>query len=199
MSNHAVNEAGNIRTAPGSKEDMEGVIAQTRQICNAMTVVINEIHNYLVPRAAEFGVVLDAQAEHAWAMSAWITISRDSKAQYRMPPRRLGVANNATNPRPPKSPKSELFPRAEPPAAGPVPFSNPAMSPALAKLRQMLSNDQVEEEELLAILRESSPRQTLFLSRLDEIPARTAELCLQRWPVIVELVESMRADNGEAV
>jgi hypothetical protein len=45
-------------------------------------------------------------------------------------------------------------------------------------------------------LRESSPDQTQFVSNFEAIPARTAELCLQRWPVILELVQSVRNENG---
>ena len=42
------------------------------------------------------------------------------------------------------------------------------------------------------------PDQTLLLSNFEAIPARTAVLCLERWPVILELVQSMRSDdNGE--
>jgi hypothetical protein len=189
---------------PSSKDnvDMDAIVGQANQLANTILLALRTVHEYIVPRALSHGIKLSARDQHAWAMNLTIALSQ-AKAHRWMPATRLQKptarrrapveSDDSQTPR-----KSELFPRAEPPAGDPVPFSNPAISPALAKLRQMLSNDHVEEEELLAILRESSPRQTLFLSRLDEISARTAELCLQRWPVIVELVESMRADNGEA-
>jgi hypothetical protein len=102
-----------------------------------------------------------------------------------------------------KKPKTELFPRSEKPAApaedAELPFSNPAMAPALKKLREMLRRDSINEAELIGILRESSPDQTLLLNNFEAIPTRTAELCLERWPVILELVQSMRNDdNGDA-
>jgi hypothetical protein len=63
-------------------------------------------------------------------------------------------------------------------------------------VRQLLQCDSVNKAELLAIVKESSPCQTLFLNNLEQIPAKTAELCLQGWPTIVELVESMRTETG---
>ena len=92
--------------------------------------------------------------------------------------------------------KTEQPQKKEPPAGKAEAFAEPNIAPALRKLREMLANDRVNEEELLAILRESAPRQTLFLKSLDEIPTRTAQLCLQRWATILELVQSMR-DDGE--
>jgi len=62
----------------------------------------------------------------------------------------------------------------------------------------MLRRDAVGEAELIEILRESSPDQSPLLTNFEAIPARTAELCLERWPVILELVQSMRNDGGEA-
>jgi hypothetical protein len=60
--------------------------------------------------------------------------------------------------------------------------------------------DLVDEAELIEILRESSPDQSPLLSNFEAIPARTAELCLERWPLILELVQSMRnEDGGEAL
>jgi hypothetical protein len=73
----------------------------------------------------------------------------------------------------------------------------PAIAPALRKLRGMLKRDAIDEAELIEILRESSPGQSPLLSNFEAIPARTAELCLERWPVILEMVQSMRHENSE--
>jgi hypothetical protein len=96
------------------------------------------------------------------------------------------------------SPKTELFPRSKQSLYSNVPFSSPTIAPALHKLRQFLQRDAITEAELLGIVHESSPRQTLFLDNLDQIPTRTAELCLERWPTIVELVEASRNNGPEA-
>ena len=100
--------------------------------------------------------------------------------------------------------RPELFERPEQPAhtesgsnQPTVPFSDPSVVPALKKLRQVLQRDSITEMELLGIVKESSPRQTLFLDNLDQIPARTAELCLQRWPTIMELVQASRDEDPE--
>ena len=117
-----------------------------------------------------------------------------SKAHYRMPATRLErPAKKKAPAKSVQSQKRELFSRTEEPA---IPFSDPTITPALRKLRELLQRDAISEPELLAIVRESSPRQTLFLDNFEQIPARTAELCLQRWPTIVELVEAERSSNG---
>jgi len=118
-----------------------------------------------------------------------------AKAWLRMPATRFEKRSEKE-----KKPKTELFPLCEKPALPTgdteLPFSNPAIAPALRKLRAMLRRDSVDEAELIEILRESSPDQTPLLSNFQAIPAKTAELCLQRWPVILELVQSMRHDDG---
>jgi hypothetical protein len=63
--------------------------------------------------------------------------------------------------------------------------------------RQMLKRDSIDEEELLAILRESTPQDAVAPPTLDEAPARSLELLLSRWSVVRELVEAGRQDNGE--
>jgi hypothetical protein len=148
-------------------------------------------------KAAEYGIILTEQDLHSWSMSAWMELAK-AKAWLRMPATRFEKRSEKD-----KKPKTELIPPSENPAAAAedaeLPFSNPAIAPALRKLRGMLRRDSVDEAELIEILRESSPNQTLLLSSFEEIPTKTAELCLQRWPVILELVQSMRnADGGEA-
>jgi hypothetical protein len=68
--------------------EVAAVRAQATQVANAMLIVLKEVHEYLVPAAAEAGVVLDSQAAHAWAMSAWICLSNGSKAHWKMPTER---------------------------------------------------------------------------------------------------------------
>jgi hypothetical protein len=173
---------------------MEMVVSQAIQVANCQLVAIRETHGYLKSKAAEYGVILTEQDLHSWSMSAWMELAK-AKAWLRMPATRFEKRSEKD-----KKPKTELFPRSEQ-AANPAEeaelrFSNPAMAPALKKLREMLRRDSVNEAELLGILRESSPDQSPLLSNFEAIPARTAELCLQRWPVILELVQSMRNDEG---
>jgi hypothetical protein len=48
--------------------------------------------------------------------------------------------------------------------------------------------------------KDRKPKTELFpRSEQPTIPARTAELCVQRWPVILELVQSMRNENDGEV
>jgi hypothetical protein len=138
----------------------------------------------MLPKVREYGVELDAAAKSSWAMSLWITVARE-RAWLRMPATRFER-------------KAEEPQKPEPPPAKTVPFSESNIAPALAKLRQMLKNDDVNEEELMAILRESAPRHTVLFSQLDEVPSRTVELCIQRWETIRELIAAMRGDGGEA-
>ena len=148
---------------------LDGVVAQANQLANMILLALRTVHEYIEPRAASHGIKLSAREKHAWAVSLSIALSQ-SKAHQRMPATRL--SQPATKKAPAKSvasPKNELFPRSaeQPPA---VPFSDPAIAPALRKLRQLLQRDSVTEPELLAILRESAPRQTLFLDNLEQIP-----------------------------
>jgi hypothetical protein len=173
---------------------MEMVVSQAIQVANCQLVAIRETHGYLKRKAAEYGVILTEQDLHSWSMSAWLELAK-AKAWLRMPATRFEKHSDKD-----RKPKTELFPRSEQ-AANPagdaeLPFSNPAVAPALKKLRGMLKRDAVDETELLRILGESSPDQNLSLNTLEAIPARTAELCVQRWPVILELVQSMRNDEG---
>jgi hypothetical protein len=176
---------------------MEMVVSQAIQVANCQLVAIRETHGYLKRKAAEYGIILTEQDLHSWSMSAWMELAK-AKAWLRMPATRFEKRSEKE-----KKPKTEVFPHSEelanPIGDAELPFSNPAMASALRKLRAMLRRDSVNESELIAILRESSPDQTLLLSNFEEIQARTAELCLQRWPVILELVQSMRnEDGGEA-
>jgi hypothetical protein len=173
---------------------MEMVVSQAIQVANCQLVAIRETHGYLKRKAAEYGIILTEQDLHSWSMSAWMELAK-AKAWLRMPATRFEKRSDKD-----RKPKPELFPRSEqaaiPAGEAELPFSNPAIAPALKKLRQMLRRDSVDESELLEILKESSPDQTQLLSNFEEIPTRTAELCLQRWPVILELVQSMRNDEG---
>jgi hypothetical protein len=181
---------------PAHNNDLDTAVGIANQYANQILLALRTIHEYVAPRAAAHGIKLSARELHAWSVSLSIALSQ-SKTHYRMPATRL--EKPVTKKAPAKSVQSqkrELFPRTEEPA---IPFSDPTVTPALRKLRELLQRDSVNEAELLAILKESSPRQTLFLDTLEQIPERTAELCLQRWPTIVELVEAERQnDNGEA-
>jgi len=189
----------NNRPTPrlSTETEMEMVVSQAIQVANCQLVAIRETHSYLKRKAAAYGIILTEQDLHSWSMSAWMELAK-AKAWLRMPATRFEKRSEKE-----KRPKTELFPRSERPISpagdAELPFSNPAMAPALRKLRGMLRRDSVDEAELIEILRESSPDQTQFVSNFEAIPARTAELCLQRWPVILELVQSMRnEDGGEA-
>jgi hypothetical protein len=189
MSDQLSNSEGN--------HDLEAAVGIANQYANTILLALRTIHEYVAPRAAAHGIKLSARELHAWSVSLSIALSQ-SKAHQRMPATRLPKpATKKALAKSVASPKNELFPRSvgQPPT---VPFSDPAIAPALRKLRQLLQHDSVTEPELLAILKESSPRQTLFLDNLEQIPEKTAALCLQRWPTIVELVQAERNDNGEA-
>ena len=194
-----MSQSPNNRPAPrlSTETEMEMVVSQAIQVANCQLVAIRETHGYLKRKAAEYGIILTEQDLHSWSMSAWMELAK-AKAWLRMPATRFEKRSEKE-----KKPKTEVFPHSEelanPIGDAELPFSNPAMASALRKLRAMLRRDSVNESELIAILRESSPDQTLLLSNFEEIQARTAELCLQRWPVILELVQSMRnEDGGEA-
>jgi hypothetical protein len=180
---------------PANNNDLDTAVGIANQYANTILLALRTIHEYVAPRAAAHGIKLSARECHAWSVSLSIALSQ-SKTHYRMPATRL--ERPAKKKAPAKSvgsPKNELFSRTEEPA---IPFSDPTITPALRKLRELLQRDAISEPELLAIVRESSPRQTLFLDNLEQIPARTAALCLQRWPTIVELVEAERSQGGEA-
>src|SRR6516164_8008697 len=156
MSDQLSNSAGN--------DNLDAAVAIANQYANTILLALRTIHEYVAPRAAAHGIKLSARELHAWSVSLSIALSQ-SKAHYRMPTTRLEKPVQKKAPaKSVTSPKNELFPRTEQPA--PVPFSDSALAPALRKLRQLLGRDAVNEAELLAILRESSPRQTLFLDNL---------------------------------
>src|SRR5262249_24849320 len=125
-----------MRPAP----DMENVVQLATQMCNTMLVCLREVHHYLIPKAKADGIVLDAQSAQALAMSLWIAVSHE-KAWLYMPATRF---------------EPEQKQRAEEKT---VPFTGgQAMSKALRNLRLAIARDGVNEEELLAILREATPR-----------------------------------------
>jgi hypothetical protein len=122
-----------------------------------------------------------------------------------MPATRLEKPARAQKKAPAKSiqsPKTELFPRTEHPMAAAresvAPFSTQGVAPALRKLRQMLRREQIDEAELVSILRESTPQDAVAPESLEEAPIRSLELLLSRWEVAKELIEAGRQDNGEA-
>ena len=191
-----MSQTANNRPTPrlSTETEMEMVVSEAIQVANCQLVLIRETHSYLKRKAAEYGIILTEQDLHSWSMSAWMELAK-AKAWLRMPATRFEKRTEKE-----RKPKTELFPRHEksavPAEDAELPFSNPAIAPARRKLRGMLRRDSVTEAELIEILRESSPDQTQLLSNFEEIPARTAELCVQRWPVILELVQSMRNDEG---
>jgi len=194
-----MSQCANNKPTPrlSTETEMEMVVSQAIQVANCQLVAIRETHGYLKRKAAEYGIILTEQDLHAWSVSAWLELAK-AKAWLRMPATRFEKRSEKE-----KKPKTELFQRSEqaanPGGEGELPFSNPAVALALRRLRGMLKRDAVDETELLRILEESSPDQNDSPKNFEEIPVRTAELCLQRWPVILELVQSMRHDDsGEA-
>jgi hypothetical protein len=175
-----------------NNNDLDTAVGIANQYANTILLALRTIHEYVAPRALAHGIKLSARELHAWSVSLSIALSQ-SKAHYRMPATRLErPAKKKAPAKSVQSQKRELFSRTEEPA---IPFQDPTVTPALRKLRELLQRDSISESELLAILKESSPRQTLFLDNLEQIPARSAELCLQRWPTIVELIEAERNSN----
>jgi hypothetical protein len=149
----------------------------------------------VAPRAAAHGIKLSARELHAWSVSLSIALSQ-SKAHYRMPATRMERPVQKKAPaKSVQTPKSELFPRTEQPAA---PFAEPNIAPALRKLRRMLREDSIQEAELISILRDSTPQGAVPPACLEETAPRSLELLLSRWSVVKELVETSRQDSGEA-
>jgi hypothetical protein len=173
---------------------MEMVVSQAIRIANCQFIAIRETHGYLKRKVAELGIPLSEQELHAFSMSAWLELAK-AKAWQRLPPTRF-TKPEPKEERPQK--KAELFPRVEQPIEPDVPFSNPGVAPALRRLRQMLRRDSIDEGELLAILRESTPQDAVAPETLEEAPVRSLELLLSRWSVVRELVEAGRRDGGEA-
>jgi hypothetical protein len=164
--------------------DLEDVVAQANQLANTILLALRTVHEYISPRAEAHGIKLSARDRHAWAISLSIALSQ-SRAYSKMPATRVSLEKA----KPTKPAAKELFSRPEPVA----PFSE--VSPALKQLREILRRDKVGELELMRVLRESAPRQTFSLGSFDQIPDKTADICLERWPVILELIESMRGDS----
>jgi hypothetical protein len=177
-----------------SQDGMRTTVELATKMANTMLVCLRETYHYLVPKAKAEGIEIDAQSAHALAVSLWIQLARE-RAWLRMPATRF-TKPEPKEERPQK--KAELFPRVEQPIEPDVPFSNPGVAPALRRLRQMLRRDSVDEQELLAILRESTPQDAVAPATLDEAPARSLELLLSRWSVVRELIEAGRRDNGES-
>ena len=175
--------ANNGQTPP---TDVDEVVAQANQMANTILLALRVVHEYIGPRAESHGIKLTARDKHAWSVSLSIALSQ-SRAYTRMPTTRFDFQKPKLAPA-----KKELFSRPE----IPIPFNDPAVLPALKELRELLKRDSVEERELMKVLRESAPRQTFSLASFDQIPGKTAAICLERWPVILELIESMRGDSG---
>jgi hypothetical protein len=112
--------------------DMANVVALSTQMANTMFVCLREVHHYLVPKAKADGIMLDAQAAQSWAMSLWIALAHE-KAWLYMPSTRFKEKTAETN-------------RTVGGTAKTVPFSEPGISPALRKLRQMLKRDLVVQD-----------------------------------------------------
>jgi hypothetical protein len=161
--------------------DMANVVGLATQMANTMLVCLREVHHYLLPKAQADGIMLDAQAAQSWAMSLWIAAAHE-KAWLYMPATRF-KAKAETNPSNTSGGASKT-----------VPFSEPNISPALWKLRQMLERDAIDEAELLAILREAAPRGTPRPATLEDAPERSLELLIKRFDTVRELVEAGRAD-----
>ena len=179
---------------------LDAVVGQANQLANTILLALRTVHEYVAPRAVAHGIKLSARELHAWSVSLSIALSQ-SKAHYRMPTTRLekpaqkkALANSMAPQR------TELFPRPEqtPLSENTARFSNAAIAPALRKLRQLLRRDQIDEAELVSILRESTPQDAIAPASLDEAPTRSLELLLSRWEVVKELVEAGRQDTGEA-
>ena len=88
--------------------------------------------------------------------------------------------------------KKELFSRSE----APIPFSDPAVLPALKELRELLKRDSVSEKEILELLDEAAPRGTQPPRSLHATPERSLKLMIERWDTVRELAEAGRADPG---
>jgi hypothetical protein len=199
MSNPANNGQPNNDDA-----DMASVVAQATQICNAMFIAIREVDCYLKPKLAEIGILLDKRSTHALAMSCWIAMGQ-GKMHLRLPAKRFGkrvkvqhkestdsVDSLLTATIAPAPAKKELFSRPE----TPIPFSDPAVLPALKELRQLLKRDSVSEKEILELLDEAAPRGTQPPRSLDATPERSLKLMIERWDTVRELAEAGRADPG---
>ena len=111
--------------------------------------------------------------------------AQGSKAHWKMPTGRLE-----------KPPQKSVQTDVRKPVQKTMPFSNPNISPALRKLRQMLKADKIDEAELVAILRESTPAGNVAPNSLEQAPQRSLELLSNRWNVVHELVEAGRNDDG---
>jgi hypothetical protein len=182
-----------------TEAEMEIVVSQAIRIANCQFIAIRETHGYLKRKVAELGIPLSEQELHAFSMSAWLELAK-AKAWQRLPATRFAKKDDKP-PRESKPAKTELFPRTEQtadPGENTRPFSTPGVSLALRKLRQMLRRDSIDEQELLSILRESTPQDAVAPETLDKAPARSLELLLSRWSVVRELVEAGRQDGGEA-
>jgi hypothetical protein len=148
-------------TGGNGRDDMDEVVAQANQIANTILLALRTVHEYISPRAEAHGIKLSARDRHAWAVSLSIALSQ-SKAYWKMPTTRVGIEKN----KPSKPAAKELFSRQE----QTVPFSDPAVLPALKELREILRRDSISEREIVALLRESAPRATRPPTSLDTAP-----------------------------
>jgi hypothetical protein len=167
-------------------DDLQAIVAEANQRAHLILVALRTIHEYVAPRAESLGIKLSARERHAWSVSLSIALSQ-SKAHLRLPATRFTKAQ-ALPKKPIARPKLELFPRTEEP-------------PVLLKLRQMMRTADATEAEVMAIVRESGVRESTLAEHLTELPIRTLELLVERWPTVLELIELARADakgGGEA-
>jgi hypothetical protein len=170
----------------GADADLDAAMAQANRLANMILLSLRTVHEYIAPRAESHGIRLSARDKHAWAMNLTIALSQ-SKAYLRLPATRFTKAQ-ALPKKPVTKPRIELFPHTKEP-------------PVLGKLRSLMQTAAVTEEEVMAIVRESGIRESTLAEHLSELPLRTIELLVERWPTVLELIELARADakgGGEA-
>ena len=175
--------ANNGQTPP---TDVDEVVAQANQMANTILLALRVVHEYIGPRAESHGIKLTARDKHAWSVSLSIALSQ-SRAYTRMPTTRFDFQKPKLAPA-----RKQLFSRPE----TPIPFSDPAVLPALKELRELLKRDSVSEKEILELLDEAAPRGTQPPRSLDATPERSLKLMIERWDTVRELAEAGRADPG---
>ena len=68
--------------------DVELVKRQANQVANLILTCLTTVADYVVPQAQAAGITLDAQAQHAWAVTCFIELARGSKAHWKLPTER---------------------------------------------------------------------------------------------------------------
>lgn len=82
----------------GGITDEDLVQRQATQVANLILVCLKEVNDHVVPQAQAAGITLDAQAQHAWTMAMLIELARGSKAHWKMPVERAGLASDRQRP-----------------------------------------------------------------------------------------------------